>query len=56
MMLFLKKLALCALLGGQLKFGGSKDNAPFPCALIVFGDSPDLSEFGFHLRIKQWAT
>ena len=22
---------------GRLKFGGAKDNAPFPCALVVFG-------------------
>ena len=31
---------------GRLKFGNSKDAAPFPSALIVFGDSHDLSEFG----------
>ena len=31
---------------GRLKFGDSKDAAPFPSALIVFGDSHDLSEFG----------
>ena len=31
---------------GRLKFGNSKDAAPFPSALIVFGDSRDLSEFG----------
>ena len=31
---------------GRLKFGNSKDAAPFPSALIVFGDSRDLSGFG----------
>ena len=31
---------------GRLKFGNSKDAAPFPSAIIVFGDSRDLSEFG----------
>lgn len=33
---------------GRLKFGGSKDNAPFPSALVIFGKGNyDLSDFGF---------
>lgn len=31
---------------GRLKFGGGKDAAPFPSALVVFGQACDLSEFG----------
>ena len=32
---------------GRLKFGGSKENAPFPSAMVVFGDFKcDLSVFG----------
>jgi site-specific DNA-methyltransferase (adenine-specific) len=31
---------------GRLKFGNSKDAAPFPSALVVFGGSRDLSAFG----------
>ena len=32
---------------GRLKFGGAKENAPFPCALVVFGKEVDLSSFGY---------
>jgi len=35
---------------GRLKFGGAKENAPFPCALVVFGDCVDLSEFGWCVK------
>lgn len=36
---------------GRLKFGGAEYNAPFPCALVVFGGSAvDLSEFGWCLK------
>ena len=31
---------------GRLKFGDSKDAAPFPSALVVFGGIRDLSAFG----------
>ena len=32
---------------GRLKFGGSKENAPFPSAMVVFGEfNCDLSVFG----------
>lgn len=31
---------------GRLKFGDSKDAAPFPSALVVFGNKKDLSSFG----------
>lgn len=31
---------------GRLKFGNSKDAAPFPSALVVFGNKKDLSSFG----------
>ena len=32
---------------GRLKFGGAEYNAPFPCALVVFGDVLDISDFGW---------
>lgn len=32
---------------GRLKFGGAAYNAPFPCALIVFGYVMDLSDLGW---------
>lgn len=32
---------------GRLKFGGAEYNAPFPCALVVFGESKDISVFGY---------
>jgi phage N-6-adenine-methyltransferase len=35
-------------LRGRLKFGGSKTSAPFPSALVVFGE-------GFTPRVKWWA-
>ena len=31
---------------GRLKFGNSKDAAPFPSAIVVFGGIRDLSVFG----------
>ena len=34
--IFKKAKAVC-FIKGRLKFGGSKDSAPFPSALIVFG-------------------
>ena len=30
---------------GRLKFGHAKHSAPFPCALVVFGDALDISDF-----------
>ena len=44
-LIFDKANQIC-FIKGRLKFGDSKDAAPFPSALIVFGDSHDLSEFG----------
>jgi phage N-6-adenine-methyltransferase len=35
-------------LRGRLKFGGSKTGAPFPSALVIFGE-------GFPPRVKWWA-
>ena len=32
---------------GRLKFGNASENAPFPCALVVFGRVSDLSNLGF---------
>ena len=32
---------------GRLKFGNASENAPFPCALVVFGRVSDLSDLGF---------
>ena len=33
---------------GRLRFGESKENAPFPCALVVFSSKVfDLSSFGY---------
>ena len=45
------KASCIAFIKGRLKFGGSKDAAPFPSALIVFGDitkeqEEALREFG----------
>lgn len=36
---------------GRLKFGGAKYNAPFPCALVVFGESKDMRSFGYCLGV-----
>ena len=44
-LIFAKADQVC-FIKGRLKFGNSKDAAPFQSALIVFGDSHDLSEFG----------
>ena len=44
-LIFDKANQIC-FIKGRLKFGNSKDAAPFPSAIIVFGDSRDLSEFG----------
>lgn len=35
---------------GRLKFGNSKYNAPFPCALVVLGMEVDLSRFGHCIK------
>lgn len=35
---------------GRLKFGNAKDSAPFPCALVVFGKTVDLSNFGYCIK------
>lgn len=36
--IFKNASAIC-FIKGRLKFGGSKDSAPFPSALVVFGDN-----------------
>ena len=35
---------------GRLRFGDAKENAPFPCAIIVIGKEVDLSMFGFCIK------
>ncbi|MGB4896923.1 MAG: DNA N-6-adenine-methyltransferase [Ignavibacteria bacterium] len=36
---------------GRLRFGNSKDNAPFPCALVVFSkEKVELSDFGYCIK------
>ena len=45
--LIFKNASQICFIKGRLKFGNSKHNAPFPSALIVFGEHIDLSEFGF---------
>ena len=36
---------------GRLRFGDSKENAPFPCALVVFSsDLVNLSSFGYCIK------
>lgn len=32
---------------GRLKFGHAKHGAPFPCALVVFGEYKDMSNIGW---------
>ena len=45
--LIFKEASHICFIKGRLKFGGSKDNAPFPSALVVFGDVDcDLSFLG----------
>lgn len=48
-----KNASQICFIKGRLKFGNSKDNAPFPCALVVFGDRKDISEFGAVWEINQ---
>ena len=45
-----KNASQVCFIKGRLKFGNSKDSAPFPCALVVFGEYKDLSEFGYCIR------
>ena len=36
---------------GRLRFGDSKENAPFPCALVVFSKNTfDLNSFGYCIK------
>ena len=45
--LIFKEASQICFIKGRLKFGGSKDSAPFPSALVVFGDvAYDLSFLG----------
>ena len=45
--LIFKEASHICFIKGRLKFGGSKDNAQFPSALVVFGDvNCDLSFLG----------
>lgn len=56
--IFEKASAVC-FLKGRLKFGGSKDSAPFPSAIVVFGDNPSpeqmkcLDGLGFVVNLKR---
>ena len=45
-----KNASQVCFIKGRLKFGGSKENAPFPCALVVFGEYKDLSDFGYCIK------
>lgn len=45
-----KNASQVCFIRGRLKFGGSKDSAPFPCALVVFGKYKDLSQFGHCIK------
>lgn len=45
-----KNASQVCFIKGRLKFGNSKDSAPFPCALVVFGEYKDLSEFGYCIK------
>lgn len=45
-----KNASQVCFIKGRLKFGGSKDSAPFPSALVVFGENCDLSEFGHCIK------
>ncbi len=50
----LQKASIVCFVNGRLKFGGSKNNAPFPSALVVFGNSnKDLSSFGKVFRVEE---
>jgi len=48
-LIFDKANQIC-FIKGRLKFGNSKDAAPFPSALVVFGGIRDLSAFGKSFR------
>lgn len=45
-----KNASQVCFIKGRLKFGNSKDSAPFPCALVVFGESKDLSDSGYCIK------
>ena len=45
-----KNASQICFIKGRLRFGNSKDNAPFPCALVIFGDYQDLSKFGHCMK------
>ena len=48
--IFLNASQVC-FVRGRLRFGNSKDNAPFPCALVVFSkEKVDLSDFGYCIK------
>lgn len=49
--LIFKNASQVCFIKGRLKFGNATENAPFPCALVVFGKSANLSDFGFDLEI-----
>ena len=36
---------------GRLRFGGSKENAPFPSALVIFGQVKDLDIDGYKINL-----
>lgn len=41
--------AIC-FVRGRIKFGGGKESAPFPSALVIFGEVRDLSKIGHMVR------
>lgn len=51
--LIFKNASQVCFIKGRLKFGGVKTNAPFPSALVVFGNTKyDLSDFGYCIEIN----
>ena len=52
-----KNASVVCFIKGRLRFGNSKDSAPFPSAIVVFGSVSDsqvksLDSFGFVLNME----
>ena len=58
--IFKNAIAIC-FIKGRLKFGNSKDSAPFPSALIIFGNELEetqkecLNNLGYLINLKRGA-
>lgn len=46
-----KKASQIIYIKGRLRFGDSKENAPFPSALVVFGESLGDLDIGFNIYL-----